>query len=61
VLNQPGQFAWQIFDQKVMHLLREDYRIRRMTKVQANTFRGTGAEAGRRRRPALSGDHQGVQ
>ena len=38
VLNQPGQFAWQIFDQKVMHLLREDYRIRRMTKVQADTF-----------------------
>jgi len=38
VLNQPGQFAWQIFDQKVTHLLREDYRIRRMTKVQADTF-----------------------
>jgi tricarballylate dehydrogenase len=38
VLNQPGQFAWQVFDQKVTHLLREDYRIRRMTKVQADTF-----------------------
>ena len=38
VLNQPGQFAWQIFDQKVTHLLREDYRIRRITKVQADTF-----------------------
>lgn len=38
VLNQPGQFAWQIFDQKVTHLLREDYRIRRITKAEANTF-----------------------
>lgn len=38
VLEQPGLFAWQVFDQKVTHLLREDYRIRRMTKVEANTF-----------------------
>jgi len=38
VLNQPGQFAWQVFDQKVTHLLREDYRIRQITKAEANTF-----------------------
>ena len=38
VLKQPGQFAWQVFDQKVTHLLREDYRIKRCTRVQANTF-----------------------
>ena len=38
VLNQPGQFAWQVFDQQVTHLLREDYRIKRITKVQADTF-----------------------
>jgi tricarballylate dehydrogenase len=38
VLNQPGQFAWQVFDQQVNHLLREDYRIKRITKVQADTF-----------------------
>ena len=38
VLKQPGQFAWQVFDQKTTHLLREDYRIKRMTKVQADTF-----------------------
>ncbi len=38
VLAQPGLFAWQVFDQKVTHLLREDYRIRRITKVEANTF-----------------------
>ena len=29
VLEQPGQFAWQIFDQKVMHLLRDEYKMRR--------------------------------
>ena len=38
VLKQPGQFAWQVFDQKTTHLLREDYRIKRITKAQANTF-----------------------
>ncbi len=38
VLNQPGQFAWQIFDRKVLHLLRDEYRIRQVTKVQANTL-----------------------
>lgn len=38
ILNQPGQFAWQIFDQKVAHLLRDEYRIRQITKVTANTL-----------------------
>ncbi|MDB5549676.1 MAG: tricarballylate dehydrogenase [Tardiphaga sp.] len=38
ILNQPGQFAWQIFDQKVAHLLRDEYRIRQVTKVQADTL-----------------------
>jgi tricarballylate dehydrogenase len=38
VLEQPGQFAWQIFDQKVKHLLRDEYRIRQITKVAANTL-----------------------
>ncbi len=37
VLEQPGQFAWQIFDSKVKHLLRDEYRIRQITKVEANT------------------------
>ena len=35
ILSQPGQFAWQIFDQKVAHLLRDEYRIRQVTKVKA--------------------------
>src|SRR5499427_10029881 len=38
VLKQPGLFAWQVFDQKVVHLLREEYRITRITKETANTF-----------------------
>ncbi|MGH9211691.1 MAG: FAD-dependent tricarballylate dehydrogenase TcuA [Acidimicrobiales bacterium] len=36
ILRQPGQFAWQVFDAKVAHLLRDEYRIRQATKVQAD-------------------------
>ena len=38
VLNQPGQFAWQIFDQKVTKFLRDEYRIKQVTKARANTL-----------------------
>jgi tricarballylate dehydrogenase len=38
ILEQPGQFAWQIFDQKVKHLQRDEYRIRQITKVTAGTI-----------------------
>ena len=38
ILRQPGQFAWQIFDAKVTHLQRDEYRIRQITKVSANTL-----------------------
>jgi len=38
ILAQPGQFAWQIFDSKVLHLLRDTYRIRQVTKVRAGTL-----------------------
>ena len=38
VLEQPGQFAWQVFDSKVTHLLRDEYRIKQITKVTANTL-----------------------
>src|SRR5947209_16901114 len=38
VLKQPGQFAWQVFDAKVTRLLRSEYRIRRITKVSADTL-----------------------
>lgn len=38
ILEQPGQFAWQIFDKKVSHLLRDEYKIKQVTKVKANTL-----------------------
>jgi tricarballylate dehydrogenase len=38
ILKQPGQFAWQIFDSKVISLLREDYRIKQVTKVKAESL-----------------------
>ncbi len=40
ILRQPGQFAWQIFDSQVTHLLRDEYRIRQVTKVTADTLEG---------------------
>ena len=38
ILKQPGQFAWQLFDAKVTHLLRDEYRIRQVTRVEAQTL-----------------------
>ncbi len=38
ILEQRGQFAWQIFDSKTLHLLRDEYRIRQVTKVTAHTL-----------------------
>jgi tricarballylate dehydrogenase len=40
ILEQPDQFAWQIFDKKVLHLLRDEYRIKQVTKVSADTIEG---------------------
>jgi tricarballylate dehydrogenase len=38
ILKQPGMFAWQVFDQKTVHLLRDEYRIPRTTKEKADTL-----------------------
>ncbi|MBM3570805.1 MAG: FAD-binding dehydrogenase [Alphaproteobacteria bacterium] len=38
ILEQPQQFAWQVFDAKVLHLLRGEYRIKRVTKARADTL-----------------------
>jgi len=38
VFEQPGQFAWQVFDAKVKHLLRPEYHGKVVTKVVANTL-----------------------
>src|SRR5215470_8372506 len=38
ILRQPRRLAFQIFDQKVVPLLREEYRIREVTKAEAGTM-----------------------
>ena len=38
IMRQPGMFAWQVFDAKASHLLRGEYRIRRVTKAEADTL-----------------------
>ena len=38
IMDQPNMFAWQIFDHKVLHMLRDEYRIKQMTKVSADTL-----------------------
>ena len=38
ILGQPGQFAWQLFDAKVKAQLRDEYKIRQVTKHSANTL-----------------------
>jgi tricarballylate dehydrogenase len=38
ILRQPRRAAFQLFDQKVVGLLREEYRIREVTKAQADTI-----------------------
>jgi tricarballylate dehydrogenase len=38
ILMQPGQFAWQVFDNKIIPMLRDEYRIKRVTKVQADAL-----------------------
>ncbi|MER2535050.1 MAG: FAD-dependent tricarballylate dehydrogenase TcuA [Rhizobiaceae bacterium] len=46
VMKQPGQFAWQIFDSSVLHLLRPEYRARRVTKVVADTIEDLARKMG---------------
>lgn len=38
ILMQPGMCAWQVFDAKANHLLRDEYRIRQVTKATGNTL-----------------------
>src|SRR3546814_11196740 len=44
ILAQPDQFAWQIFDAKVAPLLRDEYRIRNVSKVTAGTLEALAAK-----------------
>ena len=43
ILEQPGQAAWQVFDAKTIHLQRDEYKIRRVTKVRADTLEDLAA------------------
>jgi tricarballylate dehydrogenase len=38
VLEQPNQVAWQVFDGKVEHLLRDEYRIKQATRIRADSI-----------------------
>jgi len=38
ILKQPKQMAWQVFDNKIIPNLREEYRIRQVTKVRADSL-----------------------
>jgi tricarballylate dehydrogenase len=40
MLAQPGLGAWQVFDAKVAHFLRDEYKIQQVTKVKADTLKG---------------------
>jgi tricarballylate dehydrogenase len=44
ILRQPRRTAWQLFDQKVVPLLREEYRIREVTRVEADTIEALAAK-----------------
>jgi tricarballylate dehydrogenase len=38
ILHQPKQFAWQIFDAKIKQQLRDEYRIKQVTRITGNTL-----------------------
>jgi tricarballylate dehydrogenase len=38
ILEQPGMAAWQVFDSKIIPSLRDEYRIKQVTKVRADTL-----------------------
>ena len=44
ILEQPNQLAWQVFDAKATDLLRDEYRIRQITKVKADTIEELAAK-----------------
>ena len=44
VLEQPEQFAWQVFDRKTLHFLRDEYRHKRVTKVSAGSLEELAAK-----------------
>jgi tricarballylate dehydrogenase len=46
VIEQPRRTAFQVFDQKVLPLLREEYRIREVTRAEDPTLEGLARKLG---------------
>ena len=44
ILAQPDMFAWQVFDAKTIPLLNDTYRIKRVSKVRAETLEELAAK-----------------
>jgi tricarballylate dehydrogenase len=44
VLAQPGQVAWQIYDNKVLHLLHGEYHVRQSARFRADTLEALAAQ-----------------
>ena len=44
VMSQPQQLAWQVFDGKTLHLLRDEYRMKQATRVRADTLKELAAK-----------------
>ncbi|MEZ4502349.1 MAG: FAD-dependent tricarballylate dehydrogenase TcuA [Dehalococcoidia bacterium] len=46
ILRQPQSVAFQLFDQRTVSMLRDEYRIREVTKGEADTIRGLAEDLG---------------
>lgn len=46
VLRQPQRAAFQLFDQRTIHLLRDEYRIAQVTKAESATIGGLAGQLG---------------
>jgi tricarballylate dehydrogenase len=46
ILSQPRQLAFQIFDEKTRAMLRDEYRISRITRAESQTIDGLAEELG---------------
>ena len=46
ILFQPERVAYQIFDQKTVHLQRDEYRIEQVTKAEAGSIEGLADQMG---------------
>ena len=46
IINQPNRTAIQIFDRKITPLLRDEYRVRHVTKVESDTVEGLAEKLG---------------